>query len=840
MPKGLKYFLKPLLNEKNGVPYYYHQNELNSVEAISGGNGSVRERYQYDVFGKPTRYDSAGNIIAGSITGNRVGFTGQEYDSASNSYRFFYRNYSASTGTFNQRDLIGYADGMGMYQYVGNNPANGVDVLGLECKKTSKEIFEETYTNINGHIGNFVGTAATLNDVANDVLKGIGSSEVGFSNNKVFKAANYVSQGSQIAVLSDMLSRDQGNISQEEYNIRAAEIRIAKINLTGDAVGDSPAGKFLKAPLYGLKAIAAVDAASQEITGKSLSRHYAEMDDNAQARGRYLAKNIRGSQERFNRHEEQLRYITKKFGKDQSNWTNEWKEMYEIHQNAKEADFTYTSQEKKNRNMYQCNEDGTRKYKIKIEDNKVIITYIQANDPNLIIGPAGEPTKAWVSVKDRLPYTILYENDSTASAPAKYVKITTPIEPKQDPATFELGSFGFNNETFTIPNNTAAYYQRLDSRDSSGLFVDITAGYDQMNNLAFWEFQSIDPVTLLPPADPFSGFLFLQDSTQANYGNGFVNFSIKPRTNSITLDTISAKASIIFDALDTIATNIHKNTIDAFAPTSNLTALPATSNNPVALSWTGADDVNGCGIRFYTLYVSTDGTNFSILKTGITRTDTTLTVAQGSSYYFFVLATDSVGNMETLRPGAVKNTFIGAPLPVSLLSFNGKTVKKDNMLEWVTSSEQDSKWFEVERSFTGNNFSKIGTVNAAGTSNTTKNYAYTDAKIDKLNSTVMYYRLKLVDVNNSFKYSNIVRLNYNDKNIVPSILYPNPTQGIISISFGDPSLMGTMAILSDANGRQLQQIKIIANTQSFNLSSYTNGVYFIQLKNKEVLKVVKQ
>lgn len=88
--------------------------------------------YRYDVYGKPSRFDSLNNPLISSIAGNRFGFTGQEYDSASGSYRLFFRNYSPETGVFNQRDLIEYRDGMGLYQYAANNPANGIDVWGLE------------------------------------------------------------------------------------------------------------------------------------------------------------------------------------------------------------------------------------------------------------------------------------------------------------------------------------------------------------------------------------------------------------------------------------------------------------------------------------------------------------------------------------------------------------------------------------------------------------------------------------------------------------------------------------------------------------------------------------
>ena len=101
-------FLSPVMNEKNGEPFYYHPNELGSVEAITNNNGRLVERYNYDVYGKMSRLDSLNNPLATSIAGNRFGFTGQEYDSATSGYRFFYRNYSPETGVFNQRDLIEY------------------------------------------------------------------------------------------------------------------------------------------------------------------------------------------------------------------------------------------------------------------------------------------------------------------------------------------------------------------------------------------------------------------------------------------------------------------------------------------------------------------------------------------------------------------------------------------------------------------------------------------------------------------------------------------------------------------------------------------------------------
>jgi len=373
-----------------------------------------------------------------------------------------------------------------------------------------------------------------------------------------------------------------------------------------------------------------------------------------------------------------------------------------------------------------------------------------------------------------------------------------------------------------------------------GLYVDVVAGYNQLKNEAFWEFQSIDPITLLPSEDPEKGLLFLQDSTQPDYGHGYVNFSTKPKTSSVTLDTIGARASIVFDNNDTIPTNIYTNTIDAYAPTSHMS--PITSNsNTASLSWSGTDDPGGSGLKYFSLYVSTDGTNYSMLQNEITRTDTTIALPPNATYHFFVVATDSVGNTEALRQQEVQTVFVGGGvLPVTWLYFKGINQGKDNLLDWATATEHNSKEFRVERSIDGTNFSKIGTVAAIGNTSSTTTYHYTDKNIHRLGSKVMYYRLQQVDDNNSFKQSNTIQLTYNETEKQKSIVYPNPTEGLITVAIGDKQLIGTMASLYDQSGKLLETIKIATSTQTFNLAKYVDGVYYIRLNNKEVLKVIKQ
>jgi hypothetical protein len=110
-------------------------------------------------------------------------------------------------------------------------------------------------------------------------------------------------------------------------------------------------------------------------------------------------------------------------------------------------------------------------------------------------------------------------------------------------------------------------------------------------------------------------------------------------------------------------------------------------------------------------------------------------------------------------------------LPVTLISLSGRRVTDGNRLEWVTASEFNSDRFIIEKSLDGTSFANIGQVSAAGFSNTIIPYQYLDEKPVSGNN---YYRLKMIDRDATFRYSNIVLL-ASGTNISGNKLYPNPT-----------------------------------------------------------------
>src|SRR5262249_39663086 len=134
------------------------------------------------------------------------------------------------------------------------------------------------------------------------------------------------------------------------------------------------------------------------------------------------------------------------------------------------------------------------------------------------------------------------------------------------------------------------------------------------------------------------------------------------------------QASIVFDVNDAILTPQWCNTIDHTAPASAVTALPATSPQSIDLTWTGSD--GGAGIATYTIYVSTDGGAFTALLTDTEDTQTTFQGQIGSSYAFYSVARDLVGNQEDPPASPDAHTKVIATGSASDLAITRLTVPK--------------------------------------------------------------------------------------------------------------------------------------------------------------------
>ena len=180
----------------------------------------------------------------------------------------------------------------------------------------------------------------------------------------------------------------------------------------------------------------------------------------------------------------------------------------------------------------------------------------------------------------------------------------------------------------------------------------------------------------------------------------------------------------------------------------------------------------------------------------------------------------------------------GGPLPISLLDFTATKQVKVVDLNWQTSNEQNSSYFDVEFSKDGSEFKSIGKVNAAGNSSTTKNYTLVhQSPVNGVN----YYRLKLVDVDGTFKYSKVLTVKFTGTKSFK--IMPNPTADRVYITSNEGGVLQSVGLYS-IDGKLLQQVTNFNLGKSIELSNYTPSIYILRLIDKdgttEVIRVVKK
>ncbi len=180
------------------------------------------------------------------------------------------------------------------------------------------------------------------------------------------------------------------------------------------------------------------------------------------------------------------------------------------------------------------------------------------------------------------------------------------------------------------------------------------------------------------------------------------------------------------------------------------------SKNGVFVNAKNSDFTNQMGIDIDEVEV---GTGYDILPNA---TEIQLEFGTEADKYFPGVFAFTV---KTATPGS-------GPLPVKLISFSAVLKNKSAYLTWSTENEFNNKYFDVERSEDGINFKKIASVNGNGTTSLTQYYQYKDYV--NTTASIIYYRLKIVDLNEKFTYSKIVPLKLMGTLTGQILVYPNP------------------------------------------------------------------
>ncbi len=175
----------------------------------------------------------------------------------------------------------------------------------------------------------------------------------------------------------------------------------------------------------------------------------------------------------------------------------------------------------------------------------------------------------------------------------------------------------------------------------------------------------------------------------------------------------------------------------------------------------------------------------------------------------------------------------GAPLPISLLSFKGEHVGNANVLSWSTATEINNKGFEVQYSFNGKDFRKLGFVNSkqnSGNSSSVLNYQFVDNKGIGGN---VYYRLMQVDKDGRLNYSNVILIKGGKITTLSlNAVYPNPAKDKLNVIVSSPVNNNINVIITDLAGkivhRQAFSIMDGGNNLDFDVSTLPAGSYFIK------------
>lgn len=143
-----------LTADRGAQTYYYHQNALGSVAAVTDSTGGAVERYSYDGYGQPSITDGFGISVSPnawgtphSAIGNPWMFTGRQFDEEDGLYFYRARYHDSAKGRFLQRDSLEYQDGLNLYQYVRSNPTRFTDPEGTETLEVNYHLDGTEKTN---------------------------------------------------------------------------------------------------------------------------------------------------------------------------------------------------------------------------------------------------------------------------------------------------------------------------------------------------------------------------------------------------------------------------------------------------------------------------------------------------------------------------------------------------------------------------------------------------------------------------------------------------------------------------------------------------------------------
>lgn len=249
---------------------------------------------------------------------------------------------------------------------------------------------------------------------------------------------------------------------------------------------------------------------------------------------------------------------------------------------------------------------------------------------------------------------------------------------------------------------------------------------------------------------------------------------------------------------------------------------------------------------------ATSGTAFDNATSNNTSNDAVITIIPTG----VLPPTANITNKMVARPGGPLFTYFAlfynavaasggsavAPLPVQLISFTAAKASGKVVLNWSTAQEINSSHFEIQRSTDAVTWKTVAHVQAAGTSGTVRNYQAEDAGSF---AGYVYYRIKMVDNDETFALTNIARLSFALENN-KTFAYPNPATSYTVISSSkNRSGNVTVEVINAFTGIKALQLSLLnpGNTFRLNTAQLSAGSYIVKIisgeNTIEYLKILK-
>ncbi len=169
-------------------------------------------------------------------------------------------------------------------------------------------------------------------------------------------------------------------------------------------------------------------------------------------------------------------------------------------------------------------------------------------------------------------------------------------------------------------------------------------------------------------------------------------------------------------------------------------------------------------------------------------------------------------------------------IPVTITDFTALKINESVKLNWYATYETNFKQYEIERSTDAVNYNKIATLTGQNLSA----YSFTDHNLPT--GSIVYYRLKMIDIDGKFNYSKTIALRLNN-NFTNALVYPNPTAAELNIKLFEPTELPGTLLISDITGRIVKEQKVQSGQLSINVDvrKLPAGRYFIKIYNSKQL-----